>query len=38
MRDPTVTENAAPTGCTSVRSRTAVYSGMNTVTGMPDAA
>src|SRR6478672_12809680 len=38
VRGPTVTENAGPTGWSSTRSRTTEYSGMNTVTGIPDAA
>src|SRR6478672_6510676 len=38
VRGPTVTENAGPTGWSSTRSRTTEYSGMNTVTVIPDAA
>src|SRR5687768_12053386 len=38
VRGPTVTANAGAIGRSSVRSRTAAYSGMITVTGMPDAA
>jgi len=38
VRGPTPTANAGPTGWRSVRSRITPYSGMNTVTGMPDAA